>query len=308
MIIPPSSETGSVSILEEKTLPEKSKPENEVLVQFNDSNIHVDSYIGQYQIDQIESTQNIAMTDTIPEQNIAIMTVQEENPANVSSSGIIDADVIDAKITELKKDPRVKYVQKNFIYKITSTSIQKPIEVSSFSGRSLPNDTGNFQNLWALDNHGQAVGDWDIVSGEVDADIDYPEAMAYASGKLNTKVIVAILDSGIESNHVDLQGNLWDGTNCKSDTGSVLGGCKSGYDFVDEDTNPVDTDHVEHGSHVAGTIGAVTNNGTGTVGVSPNVAIMPIRVCGEWGCSTDAIIRGINFAKNNGAKVINASF
>lgn len=291
---------------EKDALREKSRPENEVLIQFNESNINVDSYIGQYQIDQIESTQDIVMTDTIPEQNIAVMTVQEKNPDNISASGVIDESVIDAKITELKKDPRVKYIQKNFIYQINSLQKStRSVQPTTFSGRSLPNDTVNFQNLWALDNQGQTVGDWNMVSGEVDADIDYPEAMAYASGKLNTKVVVAILDTGIEA-HTDLIGNLWDGSNCKSDTGAILGGCLHGYDFVDEDKDPTDSNHEEHGSHVAGTIGAITNNGTGTVGVSPNVSLMAVRICGE-GCSTSAIIRGINFAKYNGAKVINMS-
>ena len=201
-------------IQEKGVLHEKSRPENEVLIQFNESNINVDSYIGQYQINQIESTQDIVMTDTIAEQNIAIMTVQEKNPENISASGVIDESIIDAKITELKKDPRVKYVQKNFIYQINSLQKStRSIQPTTFSGRSLPNDTVNFQNLWALDNQGQTVGDWNMVSGEVDADIDYPEAMAYASGKLNTKVVVAILDTGIEA-HTDLIGNLWDGTNC----------------------------------------------------------------------------------------------
>ena len=194
-------------IQEKGVLHEKSRPENEVLIQFNESNINVDSYIGQYQINQIESTQDIVMTDTIAEQNIAIMTVQEKNPENISASGVIDESIIDAKITELKKDPRVKYVQKNFIYQINSLQKStRSIQPTTFSGRSLPNDTVNFQNLWALDNQGQTVGDWNMVSGEVDADIDYPEAMAYASGKLNTKVVVAILDTGIEA-HTDLIGN-----------------------------------------------------------------------------------------------------
>ena len=279
-IVPETPETITKVLQEKEVLREKSRPENEVLVQFNESNINVDSYVGQYQIDQIESSQDIALTDTIAEQNIAVMTVQEENPENISASGVIDASVIDAKITELKKDPRVKHVQKNFIYQINSLQKSpRSIQPTTFSGRSLPNDTANFQNLWALDNQGQTVGDWNMVSGEVDADIDYPEAMAYASGKLNTKVLVAILDSGIEA-HTDLVGNLWDGTNCKSDTGATLGGCLHGYDFYDDDKDPTDSDHIEHGSHVAGTIGAITNNGTGVVGVSPNVSLMPVRVCG----------------------------
>lgn len=158
VIIPETPKIITEVVQEKGVLREKSRPENEVLVQFNESNINVDSYIGQYQIDQIESTQDIVMTDTIPEQNIAVMTVQEENPDNISASGVIDESVIDAKITELKKDPRVKYAQKNFIYQINSLQKSpRAIQPTTFSGRSLPNDTANFQNLWALDNKGQYV-------------------------------------------------------------------------------------------------------------------------------------------------------
>ncbi len=131
--------------------------------------------------------------------------------------------------------------------------------------------------------------------------------MAFASGKLTDKIVVAIIDTGIEGNHPDISANLWDGSNCLSDTGATLGGCQHGYDFVDEDRDPTDASHVEHGTHVAGTIGAIVNNGMGVTGVSPNVSLMPLRVCDAGGCSTAAIVRAINFARLNGAKVINAS-
>ena len=158
MIVPETPEIITEVEQEKEVLREKSRPENEVLVQFNESNINVDSYIGQYQIDQIESSQDIVMTDKIAEQNIAVMTVQEENPDNISASGVIDESVIDAKITELKKDPRVKYAQKNFIYQISNLQKSpRSVQPTTFSGRSLPNDTANFQNLWALDNRGQYV-------------------------------------------------------------------------------------------------------------------------------------------------------
>lgn len=158
MIVPETPEIITEVAQEKEVLREKSRPENEVLVQFNESNINVDSYIGQYQIDQIESTQDIVMTDTITEQNIAVMTVQEENPDNISASGVITESVIDTKIIELKKDPRVKHVQKNFIYQINSLQKSpRSVQPTAFSGRSLPNDTANFQNLWALDNRGQYV-------------------------------------------------------------------------------------------------------------------------------------------------------
>lgn len=61
------------------------------------------------------------------------------------------------------------------------------------------------------------------ISGTDDADIDYPEAIAYASGKLSTGVIVAVLDTGIGYNHPDLVAHMWNGTSCVSDTGAILG-------------------------------------------------------------------------------------
>lgn len=65
---------------------------------------------------------------------------------------------------------------------------------------------------------------------------------------------------------------------------------------------------VHHGTHVAGTIGAQSQNATGITGIAPKVQLMAVKVLDTWGYGdTVSIIRGINFAKNNGAKVINAS-
>jgi subtilisin family serine protease len=80
-----------------------------------------------------------------------------------------------------------------------------------------------------------------------------------------------------------------------------------GYDFVDDDNDPMDLHG--HGTHVAGTIGAVGNNSIGTVGLCWDVQIMAVRVFDAAGNSTTAdIISGINYAVNNGAKILNMSF
>ncbi len=85
-------------------------------------------------------------------------------------------------------------------------------------------------------------------------------------------------------------------------------------DFIWGDTEPVDLDG--HGTHVAGTIGQLTNNGTGTAGMAFNVRIMPVKViAGEWDfvfaaptAGTDDIVaRGVRYAADNGAHVINMS-
>lgn len=124
--------------------------------------------------------------------------------------------------------------------------------------------------------------------------INLPAAWDKQKGISN--VVVAVIDSGVSRSHPDLNANL-----------------VPGYDFVDGDSDPSDTEYVEgvevsHGTHVAGTISAVTNNGIGIAGVAWNVKIMPIRVLGSDGTGYAVnIIEGINWAVNNGANVINLS-
>jgi subtilisin family serine protease len=104
---------------------------------------------------------------------------------------------------------------------------------------------------------------------------------------------------------------MWNGANCLSETGATLGGCIYGYDFGDDDRDPADDTSASpgHGTNIAGILGANSNNGTGTVGIASNVEIMAVKVFGNTNQSTtSSIIRGINFAKYNGAKIINASF
>jgi len=76
-----------------------------------------------------------------------------------------------------------------------------------------------------------------------------------------------------------------------------------GYDFEHDDVDPLPTASY-HGTHVSGTIAATKNNGIGVVGVAPQAKIMAIKSS----LTTQNIIQGMNFAKNNGAKIINASW
>ena len=158
--------------------------------------------------------------------------MQLDDLARESSSGGIDENKVkenDEKITsrieELRKDPRVKHVQKNFLYEVASPESLTP---QTITGRILINDT-DFSKTWGMDNFGQVVNG---LTGTLDADVDYPEAMYFASGKLNNPpVIVAVLDTGIAYDHPDLVGKMWNGASCLSDTGAYLGGCNHGYDF-----------------------------------------------------------------------------
>ncbi len=110
--------------------------------------------------------------------------------------------------------------------------------------------------------------------------------------KGSRSITVAVLDTGILTDHSDLKDNL-----------------TSGYDFVDEDRDPTDTSSdFSHGTHVTGIIGAVTNNGRGIAGINWQVKIMPVRVIGpEGNGGYDNLIAGIRWATDNGADIINMS-
>ncbi len=199
---------------------------------------------------------------------------------------IKDGKSVEQKITELKKDPNVEYAEPNYIRNL------------AIIGNISSNDTHK-NNLWGLDNIGQVVNS---VSGTNDADIDAPEAWAVNEGT-NASAIVAVIDTGVAYKHPDLFANMWDGTNCKDDTGVFLGGCNHGYDYEDNDKTPLPTTS-SHGTHIAGTIAAVKNNSKGIIGVAPNAKIMAIKS----DLDVASIIKSIDFAIQNGAKIINASF
>lgn len=132
-----------------------------------------------------------------------------------------------------------------------------------------PNDP-DFGNEWALNMLG-ALCAWGYTRG-------------------SPAVTVAVIDSGVDMNHPDLAGRL------RSD----------GYDFVDDDADPHDENG--HGTNVAGIIAATLNNAQGIAGLAPNVSILPIRVMNARGKGSDlGIARGIRYAADKGAQVINLS-
>ncbi|MCF4115089.1 MULTISPECIES: S8 family serine peptidase [Dethiosulfovibrio] len=129
-------------------------------------------------------------------------------------------------------------------------------------------------DLWGMD-HIKAPEAWDICSGD-------------------KSVVVAVIDTGVDYNHVDLAENI----------GKDLDG-RWGYDAIDGDYFPMDGNG--HGSHVAGTIGAVGSNDIGVVGVNWAVTLLPVRVLNEGGEGTgDQILAGLDYVvaqKNRGLNI-----
>ncbi len=121
---------------------------------------------------------------------------------------------------------------------------------------------------------------------------------------------IAIIDSGSDTGHPDLQENIWVNVdeiagNGIDDDGNGEIDDVNGYDYYDDDPNPADQNG--HGTHTAGTVGARGNNGIGVVGVNWLCSVMPLRV-GNQSLSTQAILDSLEYACVNGAKVSNNSY
>jgi subtilisin family serine protease len=128
----------------------------------------------------------------------------------------------------------------------------------------------------------------------------------------SSRVIVAIIDSGIDYEHHDLIDNIWTNIGEIPDNGvddDENGYIDDyvGYNFFDNEPDPYD-DHM-HGTHVAGIIGAVGNNGIGITGILWEVQLMALRFTNEYGIGdTTKAIEAIHYAVSNGARVINLSW
>lgn len=139
--------------------------------------------------------------------------------------------------------------------------------------------------------------------------ISAPSAWDISTGSKAVKV--AVVDTGVDFNHPDLAANISLNTaetpgNGIDDDGNGRIDDYYGYDFANFDSNPMDDN--SHGTHVAGTIGAVGNNSTGVVGVNWSVGIIPVKVLSASGSgSTAGVIAGIDYAISRGAQVINLS-
>ena len=127
----------------------------------------------------------------------------------------------------------------------------------------------------------------------------------------NPDVVVAVIDTGVDYNHIDLRNNIW--TNSGEIPNNGIDDDKNGYiddyygwDCVGNDKDPIDDNG--HGTHVAGII-AAENNTIGTVGVAYNCKIMCVKAGNSSGYfSNSDIAEAIRYAYMNGASVINMSF
>jgi subtilisin family serine protease len=153
---------------------------------------------------------------------------------------------------------------------------------------ATPDDT-LYPELWGLDIIGAPLA-WDVTQG-------------------SNAVVVAVVDTGAEVTHPELDANIWTNpgevaNGLDEDANGLVDDLK-GWDFADDDSNVQDTNG--HGTHVAGTIGAEGHNAAGVTGVNWRVKVMPLRT-GNSTLSGLAIEQAFRYACAEGAQVVNGSF
>ncbi|MFN9459408.1 MAG: S8 family serine peptidase, partial [Acidobacteriota bacterium] len=174
--------------------------------------------------------------------------------------------------------------------------------VSIDQTQTLPNDA-SFTQLWGLHNTGQT-------GGTANADINAPEAWSLRTSA--SSIIVGVVDTGVDYNHPDLAANMW--TNPGEIPNNSIDDDNNGYiddvygiNAITNTGNPMDDN--SHGTHVAGTIGAIGNNGIGVTGVAWNVKLMALKFlsAGGSGSSSDAI-KCIEYALTKGVHILSNSW
>jgi subtilisin family serine protease len=206
----------------------------------------------------------------------------------------IDAEVfrlqpgmsVEAAIAAALQDPEVEYAEPDYELRIAR----------------LPNDP-RLNELYAIQNHGQT-------GGFPGADIHMASAWDVFTG--NSEIKVGIIDTGVDYTHPDLAANIW--TNPGEVPGNSVDDDRNGYvddvhgyDFVGQDGDPMD-DHA-HGTHCAGTIGAVGDNSEGIAGINWHCRIVAIKFMDDLGRGNlSNAIRGIEYAIRVGAAVTSNSY
>lgn len=212
-----------------------------------------------------------------------------EGLVNVYLLRLAEGADLGAAMEELRNDPHVEYVHPNYVAHLNYTPNDPYFSSSGTYGQ--PRD-----DLWNIKKV-RAPMAWDSVRG--------------------AGVVVAVLDTGVNTTHPDLAGNVWFNPgetpgNGIDDDGNGYIDDVNGWSFERKSANISDANG--HGTHVAGIIAAQDNNGIGVVGVAPDAKIMPVQLFGapggSGGVSSDVftLAQGVVYAAQNGADVINNSW
>ena len=234
--------------------------------------------------------------------------VEDEIESVKNLISIDDLDGLDAETVAeeyRKMSDLVLYAEPVVQIKLEPTDIREVVEKFAAEEPFAPNDP-MFGEQWALNNTGQN-------GGKQKADIGAMKAWQKTKG--SKKVVVAVLDSGVDYLHLDIAANIWTRPDnvpqYKDDELGVINDY-NGFNAVDNFSDPMDDNG--HGTHCAGIIGAEGDNERGIAGINWQVEIMPLKFLGRGGFGTtkDAV-EAINYTidrkqKGVNLRVINASW
>lgn len=223
---------------------------------------------------------------------------------------------LEEMMKRIARDPNVTFVEPNYIY-----SIEKPVEGRFLysNSNSNRNDTVNqgqapsdplFGQLWGFNNTGTNEPN-SAKTGKVGTDIAAFDAWGVTKGSRQIKI--AVIDTGIDYNHSDLLENIWVNVAEKlgkpgvDDDGNGLVDDIHGYDFANNDADPIDGHG--HGTHCAGTIGAIHDNTIGIAGIMANVEIVAVKFLTDQGSGDSAnAIKAIDYATSLNVDIMSNSW
>lgn len=232
------------------------------------------------------------------------------------------AESVTAKFASLGQVQRVdlnRKVKRAYTGKATPLRSSQLTRANGAVGSNGMNDPLLGQQ-WNLINNGDLFLKDGVVKSVKDADVQAAGAWEMSTG--NEEIIVAVLDEGIFVEHPDLKANIWVNEDeiarsTKDNDSNGYAGDINGYNFVKGDGIITWNDYLDsgHGSHVAGVIAAVNNNGVGISsiaggnGKSGGVKVMACQIfSGNTGSSVLEVARAMKYAADNGAVVLQCSW
>jgi thermitase len=226
--------------------------------------------------------------------------VEDEIEAVKNLISIDDLDGLEAeKVAQQyrRMSDLVLYAEPIVQIRLEPTETYREVVAKPSEEANLPNDP-MFSDQWALKNAGQN-------GGKENADIGAPKAWEKTKG--SRKVVVAVLDTGVDYLHLDLAANMWirpDGVPQYRDEELGVFNDLNGFNAVENLADPMDENG--HGTHCAGVIGAEGDNELGIAGINWQVEIMPLKFLGRGGFgSTKDAIEAINYAIDRKQKGVN---
>ncbi len=219
----------------------------------------------------------------------------------------IDSKAELSRLKKMKRSSNVISIDKNVMFKVNPRRFHKSERRSK---RSRDGIDQLFKEQWALQNTGDNVKDSQVSNPKAGTDINALEAWKKQTG--NKKLVIAVIDTGVNYKHPDLKDTMWineqerSGAPGVDDDGNGFVDDIYGYDFANKDGDPMDDN--DHGTHCAGII-AATHNDIGIRGVLKDVQIMAIKFLGAGGSGTfEAALQSIDYAIKNGAHIMSNSW